>query len=79
MNLTLEEITAHFSKAKEIRCLNLGAPVGVCHSGQPTYNEQDNSWHAGPVVFWRNGEFAAITKTKGAGGCKGCVEHKLKN
>jgi len=74
---TIEEITANFSKAKEIRCLKLGTPVGVCHAGPPTYNEQDNSWHSGPVVFWKDGVFATITKTKGAG-CTGCGKKKLK-
>lgn len=81
MTPTLEEIKTYFSKAKEIRCLRLGIPVGVCQVKKYAYNEENNSWEAAGVVFWQKGVFAQITKSKcSSAPCEGCLKkRKLKN
>lgn len=70
----LDQIKDHFSKAKEIRCLNLNVVVNVVSVNNFTYNEKENSWMGigGVICFWKNGQFAEITKKKCATGCTGC-------
>lgn len=80
---TLPTVKKRFAKAKEIRCLNLDTIIGVAQAKQFTYNEADNSWNVGVVCFWRDGQYAEITKKKcdkPCGKCKECGEkRKLKN
>lgn len=73
---TLEEIKDHFAKAKEIRCLNLNVVVNVVSVSNFTYNEKDDSWMGigGVICFWKNGQFAEITKKKcNPEDCKNCA------
>lgn len=80
---TLSEIKEHFAKAKEIRCLRLNAVIGVSNVTEFAFDEKDNSWNgpAGLICFWKDGQFAEITKKKcgkDCAGCKPCAE-KRKN
>lgn len=83
MTPTLPEIKAHFEKAKEIRCLKLNSVINVAHVKEFTWNEQEQSWNgpAGIVCFWKDGQFAEITRKKcgkDCAGCKPCAEKRKK-
>ena len=70
----IEQIKEHFSKAKEIRCLRLNSAVNVANVVSYTYDEKENSWNsiAGVVCFWKQGQYAEITKKKCGPDCKNC-------
>lgn len=71
---TQEEIKQHFEKAKEIRCLRLGIVVDVSIISRYSYNEEDESWNAigNMICFWRDGQYAEITKKKCSPDCRNC-------
>jgi len=81
---TINHIKEHFAKAKEINCLKLNIRVDVSTVKNFTYNEAENSWVGigGVICFWREGQFAEITKKKcnpeDCKNCKPCAE-KRKN
>lgn len=74
MTPTQQQIKQHFEKAKEIKCLRLGIIVDVSIVSNYSYNEKDNSWNSiGNIIcFWKDGQFATITKKKCGPDCKGC-------
>lgn len=69
---TLAEVQEHFAKAKEVRCLATGNPVGVHRISSFEYSE-DKGWTSigGNVTFWLNNEYADITRKK-CDKCKNC-------
>lgn len=74
MTPNLEEIKAHFAKAKEIKCLGTGQVVNVSQVKSYAFDAEANSWSSigGAVIFWQAGQYADITKTKCVAGCKDC-------
>lgn len=59
-----EEITQHFARAKEIICVSTGLRVNVSSVRGYSYKEKENSYHVGEVTFWKDGQYAEITKKK---------------
>lgn len=63
---TESEVKNHFSKAKEIRCLNLDISVNIAYVNKFKYSEKDNAYFASGniVTVWKDGTYAEITKEK---------------
>ena len=70
---TPEEVKEYFSSAKEVRCLNLDVIVNIKHVNRIEFKENTNSYvsSGGLIVFWKDGNFATITKKKCLN-CKNC-------
>lgn len=70
---TQEHVQDYFKEAKEIKCLLLKTIINVSYVKEIKYDSVSNSYVSigGIVTFWKNGEYAEITKKK-CTNCKKC-------